>query len=163
MRVVERRRAPRIERAIARACASAIRRERRDDIGVVADRDDHRAIVRLQLAQERLRRELGQSQRFAGHAEAAIDAERDGQRKLAGGKGRDLLRRAVFEDLEIGLAEAGDRLALRVGDRGVDLDQLDTRGEGQPRPGKGPVLQLPRRMRSTIKRGANVRVMSDSG
>ena len=44
-------------------------------------------------------------------------------------EGRDLLRLAVLEDLEIARREIGDDVALRVGDEGVDLDVVDLDAE----------------------------------
>ena len=45
-------------------------------------------------------------------------------------EGRDLLRLAVLEDLEVVRREVGDRRSLRVGDDRIDLDVVDFDAEG---------------------------------
>ena len=71
---------------------------------------------------------LGVDRSFS-HAEAPIDAERHGQRKLAGSERRNLLRAVVFEHLEVGLTKPRDQLPLRIGDRRVDLNELNAGGK----------------------------------
>ena len=48
-------------------------------------------------------------------------------------EGRDLLRLAVLEDLEVVRREVGDRRSLRVGDERVDLDVVHFDAEGDRR------------------------------
>ena len=67
---------------------------------------------------------LRQFERLARHAPAAVDAERDGQRKLAKGECRNVLEVIVFVHLKIVLAQTGDELAPLVGDRRVHFDEL---------------------------------------
>ncbi len=45
-------------------------------------------------------------------------------------EGRDRLRSALFENLEIVSGQVGDHVAACVGDRGIDLDRLDLHAEG---------------------------------
>src|SRR5262249_28057168 len=99
----------------------------RDDLGFAADGHDHHLVGRTQRLDERAGRRLHQRQSIplAGHAEAAIDADRDRQRKLAGGERRDRLRLAVFEHAKIADLEISDWLAETIGDGRVHLDQAD--------------------------------------
>jgi hypothetical protein len=66
----------------------------------------------------------GARQRLAGHAPAAVDREGNRQREIALSERRDRLRRAVLAHDEVVAREPGDRLTVRVGDGGVDLDHV---------------------------------------
>ena len=46
------------------------------------------------------------------------------------GEGGDRLAPAVFEHLEIVGGEIGDRIALRIGDEGVDVHRVNLDAEG---------------------------------
>ena len=105
-------------------------REWGDDAGLAADGDHHHLVGRLQCIDERSRGALRHVQRRAApgaHAEAAIHSYGDGERKLAGGKGGDRLRRSVLGHAKIRGRESRHCRALLVGDRRVDLHEDDAR------------------------------------
>src|SRR4026207_1320927 len=70
---------------------------------------------------------LRQSERLASHAPAAVHAERNRQRKLAGGECRNVLRLIVFVHLKIVLAKSCDQPPSLCGNGRVHFDQLNLR------------------------------------
>ena len=86
--VAERRTSPPLDAVDGRERPLAIVRQGRDDRHVAADRDDHHLIAGPERRDERPRGPLHARQRVGRHAEAAVDAERDRDRKLAGGECR---------------------------------------------------------------------------
>ena len=68
---------------------------------------------------------------IAARAEAGIDGNHDGERQLRFAmEHRDLLRLAVFEDLEVILLQRRYRRATGVGHGGEDVHQLHVHFEG---------------------------------
>src|SRR5262249_12921734 len=58
--------------------------------------------------------------------EAAIESDRHGERKRAGGERCDGLRLSIVRDAKIGDFEIGHRFALTIGDAHVHLNQADS-------------------------------------
>ena len=127
--VVEGRRAPWRQLCQRQKLLVPRRVEGRNHFGAVGNRPHHRAILRLECPQKRLRRAHRQAQRLTCHAEAAVHAEGDRHRELPGDEHRNRLGGAVLHHLEIRRRETGHGAAVRPGHRGVYLHQLDAGGE----------------------------------
>ena len=135
-----RRRAPRASHRRAASCPRdrhgpaprhrfPIGRPRREHFRLAADREHHHLIDRPERADERPRGGRRAREPLARHAEAAIESDRDRERKLTGRKRRDALRLAVLLHREICRGQPGHDFALGIGDRRVDLDQAHTGDE----------------------------------
>ena len=91
--------------------------------------DEGFVFAKQQLADEPIERVPRVDDRLPAHAVAGVEQHAEADRDALVGELRDVLRVAVFEDLEVVFREPGDQPAVRVGDGDGDLDDVDARSE----------------------------------
>ena len=121
-RVVERRAAARRQRGEARQ-RRLRRAERRLDAHVVGERNQQRAVARLERGEELLSRAARRVELVPFHADRRVDDEGHGQRRGRGLEVIDLDRPAAVEHLEVVAPQPGDRLPVAVHDADGERDQ----------------------------------------